>query len=259
MAEIFDAFALANSDRTMLNRLLASSVDRTRALWQGALEGKGLPPTSPGPWAPKRNINNDAPLRGNLLNRAIIVHSCTQKSCRTQRYQESRIQPALEVLILSDLSTLIIVPVSQSNKSAPFFFEIRIPATFRCINYQPKPSLRLVREHCCSSCLFNCFLPNERQTAPFGSIPERKTNSCAQTEDYLAQTLWCRNNSFTAVVSAARRVWLHPHLMIRFLTQSMWKVEFTGSCHKRQKPQAQTPQAPIRNRQTRKVSNANRS
>ena len=29
-----------------------------------------------------------------------------------------------------------------------------------------------------------------------------------------------------------------------------------GSCRKRQKPQAPTPQAPIRNRQTRKVANA---
>jgi len=29
-----------------------------------------------------------------------------------------------------------------------------------------------------------------------------------------------------------------------------------GSCHKRQKPQAPTPQAPIRNRQTTKVANA---
>jgi len=29
-----------------------------------------------------------------------------------------------------------------------------------------------------------------------------------------------------------------------------------GSCHKRRKPQAPTPQAPIRNRQTRKVANA---
>ena len=29
-----------------------------------------------------------------------------------------------------------------------------------------------------------------------------------------------------------------------------------GSCYKRQKPQAPTPQAPIRNRQTRKVANA---
>jgi len=29
-----------------------------------------------------------------------------------------------------------------------------------------------------------------------------------------------------------------------------------GSCHKRQKPQAPTPRAPIRNRQTRKVTNA---
>jgi len=29
-----------------------------------------------------------------------------------------------------------------------------------------------------------------------------------------------------------------------------------ASCHKRQKPQAPTPQAPISNRQTRKVANA---
>ena len=38
----------------------------------------------------------------------------------------------------------------------------------------------------------------------------------------------------------------------------VWFVdEFcVGSCHKRQKPQAPTPQAPIRNRQTRKVANA---
>jgi len=33
-------------------------------------------------------------------------------------------------------------------------------------------------------------------------------------------------------------------------------MEESGSCHKRQKPQAPTPQAPIRNRQTRKVVNA---
>jgi len=33
-------------------------------------------------------------------------------------------------------------------------------------------------------------------------------------------------------------------------------IEISGSCHKRQKPQAPTPQAPIRNRQTRKVVNA---
>jgi len=33
-------------------------------------------------------------------------------------------------------------------------------------------------------------------------------------------------------------------------------AKFKGSCHKRQKPQAPTPQAPIRNRQTRKIANA---
>ena len=34
------------------------------------------------------------------------------------------------------------------------------------------------------------------------------------------------------------------------------RIELSGSCHKRQKPQAPTPQAPIRNRKTRKVANA---
>ena len=33
-------------------------------------------------------------------------------------------------------------------------------------------------------------------------------------------------------------------------------IGLRGSCHKRQKPQAPTPQAPIRNRQTKKVANA---
>jgi len=37
--------------------------------------------------------------------------------------------------------------------------------------------------------------------------------------------------------------------------QALW-CKNEGSCHKRQKPQAPTPQAPIRNRQTRKVANA---
>jgi len=36
----------------------------------------------------------------------------------------------------------------------------------------------------------------------------------------------------------------------------MYSVSYVGSCHKRQKPQAPTQQAPIRNRQTRKVANA---
>jgi len=31
---------------------------------------------------------------------------------------------------------------------------------------------------------------------------------------------------------------------------------FLGTCYKRQKPQAPTPQAPNRNRQTRKIANA---
>jgi len=38
--------------------------------------------------------------------------------------------------------------------------------------------------------------------------------------------------------------------------RSAWCKSNSGSCHKRQKPQAPTPQAPIRNRQLRKVANA---
>jgi len=41
------------------------------------------------------------------------------------------------------------------------------------------------------------------------------------------------------------------HMVPQFLGEDV-----PGRCHKRQKPQAPTPQAPIRNRQTRKVANA---
>jgi len=42
-----------------------------------------------------------------------------------------------------------------------------------------------------------------------------------------------------------------PHFLNNFSS-----FKNSGSCHKRQKPQAPTPQAPIRNRQTRKIANA---
>jgi len=45
-------------------------------------------------------------------------------------------------------------------------------------------------------------------------------------------------------------------LYLSSLTLAVLKEELTGSCHKRQKPQAPTPQAPMRNRQTRKAANA---
>ena len=44
--------------------------------------------------------------------------------------------------------------------------------------------------------------------------------------------------------------------MARFPDAQQIKWLFKGSCHKRRKPQAPTPQAPIRNHQTRKVANA---
>jgi len=40
------------------------------------------------------------------------------------------------------------------------------------------------------------------------------------------------------------------------LLKMLFDLGNMGSCHKRQKPQAPTPQAPVRNRQTRKVANA---
>jgi len=40
------------------------------------------------------------------------------------------------------------------------------------------------------------------------------------------------------------------------LRSAAGQLGFAGSCHKRQKAQAPTPQAPIRNRKTRKVANA---
>jgi len=45
------------------------------------------------------------------------------------------------------------------------------------------------------------------------------------------------------------------HLVIRTMLPGKSKA-VAGGCHKRQKPQAPTPQALIRNRQTRKVANA---
>ena len=51
--------------------------------------------------------------------------------------------------------------------------------------------------------------------------------------------------------------WCRAHLHWTFLLVSQFLSQHVpGSCHKRQKPQAPTPQAPIRNRQTRKVANA---
>jgi len=49
-----------------------------------------------------------------------------------------------------------------------------------------------------------------------------------------------------------------PLRVLRLLSRNLRKIGtvLAGSCHKRQKPQAPTPQAPIRNRQTRKVANA---
>ena len=49
-------------------------------------------------------------------------------------------------------------------------------------------------------------------------------------------------------------VWLLYYLSTFYLEASEHCI--SGSCHKRQKPQAPTPQVPVRNRQTRKVAYA---
>jgi len=45
-------------------------------------------------------------------------------------------------------------------------------------------------------------------------------------------------------------------VVVKIVIVQATTVIVVGSCHKRQKPQAPTPQAPIRNRQTRKVVTA---
>jgi len=56
----------------------------------------------------------------------------------------------------------------------------------------------------------------------------------------------------------AKTALLIKHKDSRYVLHSeeLKRMEKAGSCHKHQKPQAPTPQAPIRNRQTRKVANA---
>jgi len=51
-------------------------------------------------------------------------------------------------------------------------------------------------------------------------------------------------------------IWLLIYGFEKFVTDSRLDMGMTGSCHERQKPLAPTPQAPVRNRQTRKVANA---
>jgi len=63
--------------------------------------------------------------------------------------------------------------------------------------------------------------------------------------------LWLTHKEQTTSESALSTI-----TQVRRVKPSAVSLYFTGSCHKRQKPQAPTPQAPIRHRQTRKVANA---
>ena len=49
--------------------------------------------------------------------------------------------------------------------------------------------------------------------------------------------------------------WKYRKILKISAIDATYRCSTRGSCHKRQKPQAPTPQAPIRNRQTRKVAN----
>ena len=58
------------------------------------------------------------------------------------------------------------------------------------------------------------------------------------------------------IIGPLRLALKSPHIKMRACQGPTIRIIWSGSCHKRQKPQAPTPQAPIRNRQTRKVANA---
>jgi len=71
--------------------------------------------------------------------------------------------------------------------------------------------------------------------------------------------LYLLYSTFRQVNPGASHVTLRLHLsLLSFLsgTYAPKNTEKAGSFHKRKKPQAPTPQAPIRNRPTRKVANA---
>jgi len=67
--------------------------------------------------------------------------------------------------------------------------------------------------------------------------------------------LWVFTNALSWLLSLSLMVYL-PKLKYPLNVHVNIIAEISGSCHKRQKPQAPTPQAPIRNRKMRKVANA---
>jgi len=67
--------------------------------------------------------------------------------------------------------------------------------------------------------------------------------------------VWWDRENFHGFCFFASRLWKR----VFYLVQVFWRLyddTWTGSSHKRQKAQAPTPRAPIRNRQTIKVANA---
>jgi len=60
----------------------------------------------------------------------------------------------------------------------------------------------------------------------------------------------------TLTITAGGFAWKIPLEITARHVMRYFALCFKGSCYKRQKPQAPTPQAPIRNRQTRNVANA---
>jgi len=70
-------------------------------------------------------------------------------------------------------------------------------------------------------------------------------------------TLSYRKEKNAGIISEVRVQYRRAILSYgKFKPASTHPFVFSGSYHKRQKPHAPTPQAPIRNRQTRKVANA---
>ena len=87
-------------------------------------------------------------------------------------------------------------------------------------------------------------VPTRRRATGFSSYKVH-ANKCARKYGYDFYRLWSQNGE---IYGKRINLSTSPYLQISNT------VELLGSCHKRQKPQAPTPQAP--NRQTGKFANA---
>jgi len=95
--------------------------------------------------------------------------------------------------------------------------------------------------------LVNHLAKRHPDVAP-DEVPELNLPILRTTRDYFCQ--YCEKVSRRMTLRLIIVTLSHPGCTI------IGRLPILGSCHKRPKPQVPTPQAPIRNRQTRKVANA---